>query len=137
LQRNAPADIATIVQSFAVTAGLGGTWWQLRSAHRENVSQIQAQHWENKQWETLDICAQYEFNDTVSNAARNIGKALRDCDNPNHSKSPTFSAGACKEIARDATVLLNYLDGIAIGPLNGAHASRQRLSTAGQRQDRA
>ena len=74
--------------------------------------QIKDAHLESKKWRTLEICAQYELNDNLANSAKNIFIAF--------SKGEPDEA-TCKAIERDAVVILNYLDGIAIGVGQGLY----------------
>lgn len=113
------SEIATIAQgitALVAAAAAGYTAWlvyrQIKSAHEDNTRQIESQREENKKWKTLDICAQYEFSETVSCAAGKVQAAF-DKGNPTDE--------TCTEIYRDAKVVLNYLDGIAIGVGQGLY----------------
>ncbi|MEJ0096376.1 MAG: hypothetical protein WDN46_24115 [Methylocella sp.] len=70
--------------------------------------QIWSQRHENRKWKTLDICAQYEFNENVNTAATTVRTAFaKEIPNPDDCKN--------------ATIVLNYLDGIAIGIRQGLY----------------
>jgi hypothetical protein len=63
------ATIATVIIGFfAVVAAFNG----IKSAIEQTRLQLNAMHLESRKWNTLNICAQYELNDVISNAARNI-----------------------------------------------------------------
>lgn len=105
---NEYSEIATIIQSIvavpaAIAAGIAA--WLV-------VLQIKSQHEENMKWKTLDICAQYEFNNSVANAARKVQAAF---------DKGIISEQLCTDIYRDAKIVLNYLDGIAIGIKQGLY----------------
>lgn len=102
------AFVAAIV---ATTAALL-VYFQIKGAHDDNVRQINTQREENRKWKTLEICAQYEFCETVSAAAGKVQAAF---------ERDTLTDEKCAEIYRDARVVLNYLDGIAIGVRQGLY----------------
>jgi hypothetical protein len=70
---------------------------------------------ENRRWNTLNVCAQHEFSSTVSSAARRIEEAFVD-------RVP--DAEESKRLRFDAYVILNYLDGIAIGVKQGPYIEK-------------
>ena len=102
------AFLAAIVATIAA----GFVYFQIKGAHGDNKRQIEAQREENRKWKTLEICAQYEFSEMVSVAAGKVQAAF-DGDKLTDEK--------CAEIYRDAKIVLNYLDGIAIGVRQGLY----------------
>jgi hypothetical protein len=75
--------------------------------------QIRVQHDDNKRWKTLDICAKYEFSEVVSAAAKKIKAVYKAGSKPSDEQ--------CNEISIDVNIVLNYLDGIAIGVKQGLY----------------
>jgi hypothetical protein len=113
------SEVATVAQgAVAFLAAIVATiaaflvYFQIKGAHDDNVRQLNTQREENRKWKTLEICAQYEFNEMVSVAAGKVQAALY---------GNKLTDGKCAEICRDATVVLNYLDGIAIGVSQGLY----------------
>jgi hypothetical protein len=113
------SEIATIIQGFvsvpaAFVAGIAAIfiYFQIKSAHNDNLQQIEAQRNENRKWKTLEICAQYEFRETISAAAAKVKTAFEEEQLMNQK---------CAEIYCDAKLILNYLDGIAIGVRQGLY----------------
>jgi hypothetical protein len=117
------SDVAVIAQVIIASVAAVFVYIQIKGAHNDNIRQIEAQREENKKqieaqrdenkkWKTLDICAQYEFSQTVSAAAANVKTAYQ-ASKPDAEK--------CKGIAYDANIILNYLDGIAIGVKQGLY----------------
>ncbi len=114
------AEIATIAQGataiVAVIAAVAAAclvYRQIKSAHEDNTNQIEAQREENRKWKTLDICAQYEFSETICCAVKNIQLAF--------DGNKELTDEMCCKVYRDAKVVLNYLDGIAIGVGQGLY----------------
>ena len=70
---------------------------------------------ENRRWNTLNVCAQHEFNSEVSTAVRRIETAFVD-GVPDIQKS--------KSLRFNSYVVLNYLDGIAIGVKQGLYIEK-------------
>jgi hypothetical protein len=106
------ADLATMVSSIISLSAVIVAFFGIRSIYKQTLMQINDLHIENKKWKTLEICAHYELNDKISDSAKNIFIAF--------SKGEA-DEGACKAISRDAVVILNYLDGIAIGVGQGLY----------------
>lgn len=73
------------------------------------VAQIVAAKIQNRQWRTLEICNEYERNQVIEGAARNIFEAKR---------SQSWND---PRLSRDATIILNYLDSVAIGVNQGLY----------------
>jgi hypothetical protein len=102
------SEVATVAQGVvafvaAVVATIAARLivFQIKGAHDDNVRQINAQREENKKWKTLEICAQYEFSETVSVAVRKVQAAF---------EGDKLTDEKCAEIYFDAKVVLNYLD---------------------------
>jgi hypothetical protein len=70
---------------------------------------------ENRRWNNLNVCAQHEFNSTVTGAVRSIETAF---------VNGVPDIATSKGIRCDAYVLLNYLDGIAIGVKQGLYIEK-------------
>jgi hypothetical protein len=109
-------EVATIIQGFvsvpaAVLAGIAALliYFQIKGAHNDNLRHIEAQRNENRKWKTLEICAQYEFSETISAAAAKVKAGFAEEQLGN------------KKCSHDATLILNYLDGIAIGVRQGLY----------------
>ncbi|MBV8848125.1 MAG: hypothetical protein JOZ16_00915 [Methylobacteriaceae bacterium] len=67
---------------------------------------------ENRRWKTLEICSQFELNAQVAKANSAIYQGFR---------NGTPGRPECEALASDAILLLNYLDGIAIGVVQGLY----------------
>jgi hypothetical protein len=113
------SEVATIAQGIlalftAIVATIAAilVYFQINGAHADNARQINAQREEGKKWKTLEICAQYEFNETVSAAAGKVVQA---------SSGDKLTDEECAKLQREARVVLNYLDGIAIGVRQGLY----------------
>jgi hypothetical protein len=57
------SEIATIAQGVTALIAAILIYRQIKSAHKDNLQQIEEQREENRKWKTLDICSQYEFSD--------------------------------------------------------------------------
>jgi hypothetical protein len=106
------ADLAATSSSIISFIAVFVAFFGVRSIYKQTLMQIKDTHLESKKWKTLEICAQYELNEKISDSAKSI--------------FAVFSTGdpdgkTCKTIARDAIVILNYLDGIAIGVGQGLY----------------
>jgi hypothetical protein len=106
------ADAANVASAIISLVAVIVAFFGVRALYRQTVIQIEDAHLESKKWKTLEICAQYELNDNIASSARNIFIAFAKGD-PDEA--------ACKAIERDAVVILNYLDGIAIGVGQGLY----------------
>jgi hypothetical protein len=100
------ASVASIIQALVAIGALVAAFVGARIAWM----QIKRSEMENRKWKTLDICAQYELNHDLSEAANYLRKFYFD--------------GSQKDL--DATkaaakLVLNYLDGIAIGVEQGLY----------------
>lgn len=90
------ADKVTAVATVAIAVLTGFLGWYARG-------QIRSSRIQNREWKTLDICGEYERNPTIEGAARRIYEAKR------------FGVLTAESHARDAIIILNYLESIAIG----------------------
>ena len=106
------ADLATVASPIISLAAVIVAFFGVRALYKQTVMQIKDAHLESKKWKTLESCAQYELNDNIANSAKNIFIAF--------SKGGPDEA-TCNAIERDAVVILNYLDGIAIGVGQGLY----------------
>lgn len=95
------ADIAVIAQAILAFVAALIAYFTLRA----NGS-------ENRKWKTLDVCSQYEFNDRIANAADLLRQA------PMQSAPQAYPWNNLRD---PATIVLNYLDGIAIGVEQGLY----------------
>jgi hypothetical protein len=114
------SEVATVAQgvvallaAIVATIAAGFVYFQIKGAHEDNERQISAQRDENRKWKTLEICAQYELSEMISVAAGRVQTAFDGEQQLTNEK--------CTEIYRDAKVVLNYLDGIAIGVGQGLY----------------
>jgi hypothetical protein len=67
---------------------------------------------ENRKWKTLEICSQFELNAQVAAANEKLQEPFR---------AGVPGRDACEQLAPKAILLLNYLDGIAIGVGQGLY----------------
>jgi hypothetical protein len=93
--------VVAVIALIAAFVAASIAWEQIKSAESEN-----------RKWKTLDICAQYELNPDLMRAA----VLLRDFYNV---KGGTTLDPA--QIFKAARVVMNYLDGIAIGVAQGLY----------------
>jgi hypothetical protein len=93
--------VLAIVQAILATCAAAFAYVQIQSAKTEN-----------RKWKTLDICAEYEFNAEIAAAVARLRKfyalGAKGDDDP-------------EETVNAAKVILNYLDGIAIGVVQGLY----------------
>ncbi len=106
------ADLATVATAIISLAAAIIAFVSIRSVYRQTKMQIVNNGLENRKWKTLEVCAQYELNDNITNSARNVFTAFAKGEP---------EEGVCKAITRDVIVILNYLDGIAIGVGQGLY----------------
>jgi hypothetical protein len=106
------ADLATVFSSIISLSAVVVAFFGVRAIYRQTLMQINDTHLESKKWKTLEICAQYELNDNISDSAKNIFIAFAKGEPDDE---------ACNAVSRDAVVILNYLDGIAIGVGQGLY----------------
>ena len=109
------ADVATIIAAIAGVCAVVAALVGVKSAITQTRLQMKDIHLENKKWNTLNICAQYELSEIIAKAARNLYFHL------DYGKQPKVAEEDIGGLSRDAIIILNYLDGIAIGVSQGLY----------------
>ena len=98
------SEIAIIVQTIILFLA---AWFAYRT--------IQTTERENRRWNTLNICAKYELNENVVKANDSLYAAFHKRGNGKPDENE------CKALQRPAIIVLNFLDGIAIGVSQGLY----------------
>ena len=112
------SSIATIIAAMAALISVILLFFQIKGAHQDNLKQLKKQALENKKWWTLNICAQYELNSNICDAAKKLRIAFKDGSRLQNGCS---NEDRLNEICNAAKIVLNYLDGIAIGVKQGLY----------------
>lgn len=105
LTANGATAIGTVVIAFFTAALALIAWFQIGTTRRMT-----------KEWKTLDVCGEYERNSVIEGAARRISNRLRYLKNNPSNPLPDDEIKITDNFYyRDAIVILNYLDSVAIG----------------------
>ena len=97
------SDIAVIVQALIAFLAALFAYITIRVTRNES-----------RKWNTLNACAQYELNESIVNANDRLYSAFQE-----GRRMPP--AEECMALQRPSIVVLNFLDGIAIGVYQGLY----------------